>query len=87
MNVVVFAAAVCLAVHLHSRYFVTLPRLIRKLIFGAVAIVALLPFGFWNLLRPPAFAITIDGDHLIYEFRDSEYAIEFAALNDGRVNP
>jgi hypothetical protein len=51
---------------------VTQHRLIRKLIFGAVAIVALLPFGFWNLLRPPASRSPSTATYLIYEFRDSE---------------
>jgi hypothetical protein len=87
LNVAAFAAAICLAIHLHSRLFVSSPRLLRKLIIGGIAIAALVPVGFWNLLRPAALAITIDGDHLIYEFRDPDYAAEFAALNDARVQP
>jgi hypothetical protein len=80
-----FAAAVVLAVYVYSRTFVTLPRLLRKLIAGGVVFVALIPFGLWHVLRPPSLNLIVEGDQVIYEFGRRTYAFDFAVQNDGRV--
>ena len=44
-----------------------------------------LPVVFWELFFPPSFDLMPYPSTVSYEFRDEEYAEEFAALNGGEV--
>lgn len=45
------------------------------------ALVCLLPWYLWEIFFPPPFDMTAYADSVDYEFRDAEYAEEFALLN------
>jgi len=53
----------------------------RWLVLG-IALVCLLPVILWETFFPRPFDMTAFSDTMDYEFRDSAYAEEFAALND-----
>ncbi|MCC9658827.1 hypothetical protein [Rhodopirellula halodulae] len=47
-----------------------------------LTIVCLAPYFLWETIWPPAIDITAYKDSVDYEFRDMDYALDFAALND-----
>ena len=57
-------------------------RSIRKLVAVVLILVCLAPYFLWELFFPPSIDITAFSDSVDYEFRDEEYAYEFAALNE-----
>jgi hypothetical protein len=57
-------------------------RSIRKWVALALIIVCLLPWFLWDTIFPPSIDITAYRDNVDYEFRDADYAYEFAALNE-----
>jgi hypothetical protein len=60
--------------------------LFRKWLAMAIAIVCLLPFILWETFFPPPIDLTAYSETVDYEFRDPEYAAEFAELNQGAVS-
>jgi hypothetical protein len=56
----------------------------RWLVLG-IALVCLLPVILWETFFPRPFEMTAFSDTVDYEFRDSGYAKEFAALNEPTV--
>ena len=40
------------------------------------------PYFLWEIIFPPAIDVTAYSESVDYEFRDAEYAMEFAELND-----
>lgn len=57
----------------------------RKLICLGGALLALLPWLVWQAIFPAAVDMTAYEKTIDYEFRDRDYAEEFAALNGGKV--
>ena len=57
-------------------------RPIRKWVAMALILVCMAPHILWEILFPPSIDITAYSESVDYEFRDREYAYEFAALND-----
>ena len=55
------------------------------LIFG-VAMLCMTPFFLWETLFPPSIDLTAFSATMDYQFRDNEYANEFADLNGGKVD-
>jgi hypothetical protein len=49
-----------------------------------VTVVCMVAVVVWEKTHPPAFNITVLGDNVDFEFRDHEYAREFARLNGVR---
>jgi hypothetical protein len=41
----------------------------------------MIPWFAWELVFPPPFDLTVYSDTIDYEFRDQDYAEEFADLN------
>jgi hypothetical protein len=56
-------------------------RPIRKWVAMGLIFVCLAPYFLWETFFPPSIDITAFPDNVDYEFRDEEYAHEFAALN------
>ncbi len=56
-------------------------RPIRKWVAMLAVILCLMPCFLWELFLPPAIDITAYSDNVDYEFRDPDYALEFAILN------
>ena len=57
-------------------------RPLRKWVAMILILVCLAPYFFWEILWPPAIDITAYKDSVDYEFRDFNYAMEFAELNE-----
>ena len=57
-------------------------RPIRKWVAMGSIFVCLTPYLLWETFFPPSIDITAYSNSIDYEFRDSDYAYEFAALND-----
>ena len=47
-----------------------------------LSLVCLAPYILWEIFFPPAIDITAYSESIDYEFRDSDYAFDFAELND-----
>ncbi|MBL8794316.1 MAG: hypothetical protein JNM56_10460 [Planctomycetia bacterium] len=47
---------------------------------------AVSPWFLWQLFFPPPLDLTVYTDTVDYEFKDEEYAAEFAALNAPRID-
>jgi hypothetical protein len=58
---------------------------LKRWLMMGVALVCLLPVFVWEELVPRPFDLTAYSNTVDYEFRDSDYAIEFALLNDPAV--
>lgn len=56
-------------------------RSLRKWVAMGLALASISPYIFWETFFPPSIDITAFSDSVEYEFRDSDYAHEFAALN------
>lgn len=57
-------------------------RPIRRWVSMGLILVCLAPYIFWEMFFPPSIDITAYSKSVDYEFRDPDYAYEFAALND-----
>lgn len=78
-------ALIFTAIVLIAPNFEGITRPLRKwLILGAV-IVCLSPWFVLQMVFPPPIDLTAYTDSVEYEFRDPEYAAEFAALNNAPV--
>jgi len=55
---------------------------IRKWVAMGLIFVCLAPYLLWETFFPPSIDITAYTESVDYEFRDSDYASDFAALND-----
>jgi hypothetical protein len=49
------------------------------------AIACASPLILWHLIFPPPIDVTAYSQSVVYDFRDAEYAQEFAALNDASI--
>ena len=58
------------------------PRTFVKWIMVVLAFVSVLPLVIFEVIFPHAIDITVDSDHVEYEFRDRVLAYEFAGLNE-----
>lgn len=56
-------------------------RSLRKWVALGLIIVCLSPYLLWEIIYPPAIDITAFKDSVDYEFRDADFAYEFAELN------
>lgn len=56
-------------------------RSLRKWVALGLIIVCLSPYFLWEIIYPPAIDITAFKDSVDYEFRDADFAYEFAELN------
>ncbi|KAA5538019.1 hypothetical protein FYK55_27770 [Roseiconus nitratireducens] len=54
---------------------------LRKWVALGLILICLTPYIFWEIVFPPAIDITAYKNSVDYEFRDPEYAFEFADLN------
>lgn len=57
-------------------------RAIRKWVAVGLVAICLLPYWLWEVFFPPIIDITSYTENVDYEFRNAEYAYEFAELND-----
>ena len=57
------------------------PRSLRKWVAMGLLLLCLSPWFLWEVLFPPAIDITAYSKSVDYEFRDSNYAHDFAELN------
>jgi hypothetical protein len=57
----------------------------RKWLAMGVAVLLILPFSLWEVFFPPPIEITAYAKTTDYEFRDADYAEEFARLNNADV--
>jgi hypothetical protein len=57
----------------------------RKVIVFASALVAMIPWIAWQAFVPAAIDITAYENKVDYDFRDPDYAEEFATLNGGTI--
>ena len=57
------------------------PRILRKWVALAMVLVCLAPVWIWEVIFPPPIDITAFPKTVDYEFRDADYAREFARLN------
>jgi hypothetical protein len=57
------------------------PKLFRRLTVGGAALVALIPWAFWEVWFPPAVTLTLESETIRYDFREIEFAAEFRLLN------
>ena len=64
----------------HIENFIARP--IRKWVAMGLILVCLAPYILWEMFFPPAIDITAYSESIDYEFRDSDYAFDFAELND-----
>ena len=87
MRTVLLWAAFGIGIVVGLALFIDAPikRIWRKLATLGMALAFAAPLFAWYMFHPPAVRLEIDGDTVTFEFRDSEYAAEFAALNDGTV--
>lgn len=58
----------------------------RKVLGVGATILLLSPYFLWEAFYAPVVNLTAYADEVDYEFTDREYAEEFAALNNGRVD-
>lgn len=58
------------------------PRWLRKLTFFGMLVVCAIPTILTEIFIPQSFDISVFEDSVDYEFRDPEYAYEFAELNE-----
>ena len=58
----------------------------KKWFIYGIAIPFLLPLIIWEIAFPLPVALSSKGETVDYEFRDKEYAIEFARLNNSKTN-
>ncbi|MCE9561291.1 MAG: hypothetical protein K8U57_04485 [Planctomycetes bacterium] len=77
VNVVVIAVGVVLAGSLLEWYQGPFKRWLTL----GVVLVCLLPVFLWEIFFPRPFDMTAFSDEVDYEFRDADYAAEFATLN------
>lgn len=56
-------------------------RPLRKWVAMALMLVCLCPYFLWEVFFPPSIDITAYSESVDYEFRDADYAYEFAELN------
>jgi hypothetical protein len=77
VNAVVIAAGVVLAGSLLQWY----QGPFKRWLMLGVVLVCLLPVFLWEMFFPRPFDMTAFSDTVDYEFRDPDYAAEFAALN------
>lgn len=75
----VFAGVFFFLVWPHVDEFVARP--IRKWVAMAMMLVCLSPWLLWETFFPPSVDITAFSNSVDYEFRNAEYADEFAELN------
>tara|TARA_R110002073_G_scaffold36582_10_gene106513 strand:- start:4467 stop:4736 length:270 start_codon:yes stop_codon:yes gene_type:complete len=75
----VFAALFMAFLWPHLDDFVA--RSLRKWVAMGLILVCLAPYFFWETFYPPAIDITAYTDSVDYEFRDADFAYEFASLN------
>ncbi|MEO1998678.1 MAG: hypothetical protein ABGZ17_25820 [Planctomycetaceae bacterium] len=54
---------------------------LRKWVAMALILVCAAPWFFWEVFFPPSIDITAYSESVDYEFRDSDYAHDFADLN------
>lgn len=79
-------AIVFSAVFLIAPWFSEWPRPVRKWVALGVVLLAVSPWFLWQLFFPPPLDLTVYTDTVDYEFKDEEYAAEFAALNAPRID-
>ena len=58
------------------------PLAFRRWFIAIFAMICILPQIVWEIVFPPAFDFTAFKKSVDYEFRDVDYAAEFAALNN-----
>lgn len=76
------AASIALVWWLRPYVLPMLPALVRRLAMLGILFAALMPFLIWQHRHPPAFDVTATFKGVEYGFRDVNYAVEFAMLND-----
>lgn len=76
------AIGVAVAVYLLAEYHGPFKRWLTL----GIALLCLLPLIVWETLFPPPLDLTAYSNTVDYEFRDAEYATEFAALNNGKID-
>ena len=57
------------------------PKVVRKWVAVGMLMICALPFFIWQLIVPPCFDFTAYQQSIDYEFKDHDYAVEFANLN------
>ena len=60
---------------------VPIQRHLRTWALAGAVLLALMPYFIWESIFPPPLDLTAYTDVVEYEFRDREYADEFATLN------
>ncbi|MFN6401877.1 MAG: hypothetical protein ACK449_18465 [Planctomycetota bacterium] len=57
------------------------PKVAGKWVAVGMIMICALPFFIWQLIVPPCFDFTAYQQSIDYEFKDHDYAVEFANLN------
>lgn len=57
----------------------------KRWIALGIAMLCLSPLIVWEVLFPPPVDLTAYSNTVDYEFRDADYAAEFASLNNGKM--
>ena len=82
MNLVMIGIAVAIVIYALGEYKGPL----RKWLWMGATLLVLAPFMVWEALHAPAVDLTAFADEVDYEFADRSYELEFARLNNGRVD-
>jgi hypothetical protein len=59
---------------------------LRRWLAMGIALACMSPWLLWEAMFPPALDLTAYTDTVDYEFRDAEYANDFAELNQASLN-
>ena len=82
-NLALYGAAIVPAVFAARWYMGDYDGPFKRWIILGIVLVVLLPVLIWDVLFPQPFDMTAFSKTVDYEFRDPEYAAEFAAMNPG----
>jgi hypothetical protein len=81
----VIAAAIAVSIFLTKHWLPKAPKLVGRGVMLGIAVVLFLPAGIWESFHPPSFELTIEGDDVLYQFREFAYALRFAELNEAEI--
>ncbi len=62
-------------------------RFLNKFLVIGIFLLGLVPFFIYRIFLPPPVDVNLEGDKAIFDFRDADYAVEFARLNEVAVVP
>lgn len=81
----IFLAICVVALGIQRKFFPGLSGMTAKAVGAGIAVAIGVPLLLWQIFRAAPVDMTRFGDSLIYEFRDPDYAREFARRNGART--